>query len=326
MRTRHGLLALLGVALIAQAPLHAQVPQAYPVRPIRWIMDGAPGSPPDHAARVVNERVAASMGQPLIVDNRPGASGTIALTAVARATPDGYTLGIVSLSQMAAPGIFPRLPYDVARDLAPVVQLVRTSMLVLVRSSTPIRSVAELVAEAKARPNQLTFSSPGNGTPGHLALALLQLQADIKLQHVPFKSGPPALVALLGEHVDMMFSAPATAATQLRAGKLRALATTAPSRNREFPDVPTMAEAGFPGMEITNWFGVVTTAGTPKAIVDRISGEFQKALAQREVAERYSAIGMEPVLDAGPIEFGALVRSELSRWTKVVRDAGIRAD
>ena len=262
----------------------------------------------------------------MVVDNRPGAAGTIALTTVSRASPDGYTLGILSLSQMAAPGIFRELPYDVARDFAPAVELVRTPLLAVVRSGIPLRSVAELITEASARPGQLSFSSAGNATPSHLAAALFQLQAGIKLQHVPFRSGPPALVALLGDEVDMMFTPPAMVVALVKSGKLRALATTAPSRNRELPDVPTMAEAGFPGMEITNWFGAVTAAGTPRAIVGRIAGEFQKALAQREVAERYAALGMDPVLDAGPREFGALVRSELDRWSKVVRDARIRAD
>jgi tripartite-type tricarboxylate transporter receptor subunit TctC len=143
---------------------------------------------------------------------------------------------------------------------------------------------------------------------------------------VPFRSGPPALVALLGDEVDMMFTPPAMVAGYVRAGKLRALATTASSRNREFPEVPTLSEAGFPGMEITNWFGALTKAGTPPAIVGRIAGEFQKALAESEVAGRYAALGMDPVLDAGPSEFGVLVRSELERWSKVVRDADIRAD
>jgi tripartite-type tricarboxylate transporter receptor subunit TctC len=327
MRTRCGLRTLLlAFALSAHGAVHAQGPQVYPARPIRWIVDGAPGSPPDYAARVINEHVAALLGQPVVVDNRPGAAGTIALTTVAKAAPDGYTLGIVSLSQMAAPGIFRELPYDITRDFAAVVELVRTPLLAVVRSGTPMRSVADLIAEARAKPGQLTFASAGNATPSHLAAALFQLQAGVTLQHVPFRSGPPALVALLGDEVDMMFTPPAMVAGYVRAGKLRALATTASSRNREFPEVPTLSEAGFPGMEITNWFGALTKAGTPPAIVGRIAGEFQKALAESEVAGRYAALGMDPVLDAGPSEFGVLVRSELERWSKVVRDADIRAD
>jgi tripartite-type tricarboxylate transporter receptor subunit TctC len=299
---------------------------AYPTRPIHWILPGAPGSPPDVAARIVGEGLARELGQPVIVENRPGASGTIALAAVAKSAPDGYTLGMLSAPQMVAPSIFPALPYDTLHDFVPVTQFVQTRFLLAVRADSPVHTVAELVAAAKANPGRLTFASVGNGSVPHLAGELLRLRANIDMRHIPYKSGPFALTALLGGQVDMVFAPPSTLSVHTKSGKLRALATLAPSRLAEYPDVPTMAQAGFPGIEMGDWFSIAAPAGTPRDVVDRLSDAVRKVLASGGASERLASAGFAPVLDSGPDRFALVVQSELQRWATVVRAAGIHAD
>ncbi len=323
----------LGLACVLTAPWGsalaqpAGVPQAYPTHAVRWILPGAPGSPPDVAARIVSAPLALALGQPVIVDNRPGASGTIALATMAKAAPDGYTFGMLSVPQVVAPALYPQLPYDTVRDLAPIAQLVwNSSLVVVVRSSIPVRSVNELIAAAKAKPGQFTFASVGNGSLPHIAGEFLRLRAGIDIRHIPFKSGPPAFAALMGDQVDMFVSSASTVSAGLQSGKLRALATTSPSRLASYPEVPTMIEAGFPGIEMRDWFVVTAPQGVPGTIVERIAGEVRKTMALPEVSGRLAGIGMEPVLDSTPEQARALVRSELQRWATVVREAGIHAD
>jgi len=326
---------ILGLAgALALAPWGAAQAQAqsngtvgaYPTRPIHWILPGAPGSPPDVAARIVSERLAAVLGQPVIIENRPGASGTIALATVAKSAPDGYTLGMFSMPQMVAPNLFPALAYDTVRDFVPIVQLAQTPHLLAVRADLPIRSIAELIAAAKASPGRLTFASPGNGSVSHLAGELLRLRAGIDIRHIPFKSGPFAMTALLGGQVDMVFSPPSSLSAHLKSGKLRALATVAPSRLPGYPDIPTMAQAGVAGIEMSDWFGIAAPAGTSRDIVDRLAADLRRVLQLSEVGARLSAVGMIPVPDSGPHPFTALVHSELQRWAAFVREAGIHAD
>lgn len=318
----------LACALMAAGATQAQPDgaAAYPGHAIHWVLPGAPGSPPDVAARTVGERLAATLGQPVVVDNHPGASGTIALAAVAKSAPDGYTLGMFSMPQMVAPSVLPSLAYDTLRDFVPVTQFVETRFLLAVRADSAIRSVADLVAAAKANPGRLTFSSPGNGSASHLAGELLNQHAGIRIRHIPYKSGPFALTALLGGQVDMDISTPSSLSAHLRSGKLRALAALNSSRLPEYPDVPTMAQAGFPGIEMHDWFGIAVPAGTPKSVVDRLSAAAHQVMAQDDVSGRLKALGFVPVLDSSPDRFARLVRSELQRWAEVVHEAGIRAD
>ena len=320
-----GLAFALMVASATQAQSNG-ASVAYPARPIHWILPGAPGSPPDVAARILGEGLARELGQPVIVENRPGASGTIALGAVAKSAPDGYTLGLFSVPLMAAPSIFPALPYDTLHDFVPVTQFVQTRFLLAVRAEAPLHSVAELVATAKANPGRLTFSSPGSGSVPHLAAELLRLRAGIDIRHIPYKSGPFALTALLGGQVDMVFAPPSTLSAHIKSGKLRALATLAPSRLAGYSDVPTMAQAGFPGIEMGDWFSIAAPAGTPRSIVDRLSAAVRKVLAKSEASERLTVAGFGPVLDSSPDRLAMLVQSELKRWATVVREAGIHAD
>jgi tripartite-type tricarboxylate transporter receptor subunit TctC len=320
-----GFACALLVAGTAQAQSNGTL-AAYPARAVHWILPGAPGSPPDVAARIVGEGLAKELGQPVIVENRPGASGTIALAAVAKSAPDGYTLGMFSVPQIVAPSVFPTLAYDTLHDFVPVTQFVQTRFLLAVRADSPIRTVAELIATAKANPGRLTFSSPGNGSVPHLAGELLRLRAKIDIRHIPYKSGPFAVTALLGGQVDMIFSTPSSLSAHLKSGKLRALATLTSSRLPEYPDVPTIAQTGFPDIEMGDWFSIAAPAGTPRSIVDRLSAAVREVLAQSETSERLTSAGFAPVLDSGPDRFALVVQSELQRWATVVREAGIHAD
>jgi tripartite-type tricarboxylate transporter receptor subunit TctC len=318
---------VLAMALLAAGPAQAQSNgAAYPARPIHWILPGAAGSPPDVAARIVGEGLAAELGEPVIIENRPGASGTIALAAVVKSAPDGHTLGMLSVPPVVAPSLLPALAYDTLRDLVPVMQFAQTQYLLAMRAESPIHSVAELVAAAKANPGRLTFASAGNGGVPHLAGELLRLQAGIDIRHIPYKSAPFAVTALLGGQVDILILSSPGLSPHIKSGKLQALATLAPSRLPGYPDVPTLKEAGFPGIEMSDWFSIAAPAGTPRGIVDRLSAAARKVLAQGETSGRLTAAGFIPVLDSSPERSAALVRSELKRWASVVREGGIHAD
>lgn len=311
--------ALVVFAAAADSP-------TYPAKPVRIIVNSTPGSPPDIVARIVGERLGPALGQPVVVENRPGGIGTIALAAVARAEPDGYTLGTISPPHTVAPSLLTQMPYDTVRDLAPVTQINQAWYLLVVGSGSPVRSLSELLAAAKAQPGRLTYASPGNGTPSHLAAELFKLQAKIDLGHVPYKGGPASMAALLGKQVELTFATASSSGPSLRSGKLRALATTGPARMPGFPEVPTLAELGFTGFDVRDWQGLVVPARTPKPVIERLAAEAAKVLEQPETRERLASIGMEPVSDSGPEAFGALIQAELARWAKVVREAGIRAD
>jgi tripartite-type tricarboxylate transporter receptor subunit TctC len=301
----------------------AVLPQAYPSKAIRFFVSTGPGAPPDVMARLLSEKLVASLGQPVIVENRPGASGSIGMAAVAKAPPDGYTIGIFSMGYTTAPSMVANLPYDTERDLAPVTMLARDSNLLVVTSALPAKSVAELVALAKAQPGRLKFASGGNSTPAHLAGELLKREAAIDIVHIPYKTPPAGAAAVLAGDVDMMFGATVAVTPHIRSGRVRVLATATPRRLPAFPDLPTLAELGYPGVVVSNWSGVVAPAGTPKEIVERLGTEIRKILAMPDVLQRLEKLGVE-ASPAGAEEFGALIRSELKRWNQLVRDAGIK--
>ena len=316
----------LVLALVAPStPAVSTTVPGYPSKPIRLII-GAAGSPSDVLTRIVGEALGAALGQPIVVENRTGASNTIALGAVAKAEPDGYTLGGIALVQTVAPSLLRQMPYDTTRDLAPVRQFSWVSQLLVTRSSAPVTSIPELVAVAKARPGRLTYASGGNGTPSHMVGELFKRYSALDIQHIPFKGALPAMTAVMGEQVDLMFVPVPTVAPHVKAGKLRALATPAPVRLAILPDVPTLVELGFAGLEVRDWHGIVAPRGTPAPVISRLAAEVTRALARREVTERLAAAGFELVTDSGPAEFGAHIRSELTRWAKLVREAGIKAD
>jgi tripartite-type tricarboxylate transporter receptor subunit TctC len=298
----------------------------YPSKPIRLIVHSPPGGGPDVMARILAERLSPVVGQPVVVENRPGASGTIALALVAKSDPDGHTLGTISPPQTVAPAIMDRMPYDTLRDLAPVRQTTRASLILVVRAGSPLDSLGRLVSAAKERPGALTYASAGNGTPQHLAAEAFKRAASIDVHHVPYKGAGAALAALLGEQVDVLFTTSVTAGPHLQSRRLRALATTGPTRMMGLADVPTLAEQGIPGFDVRDWQGLVAPSATPRAVLERISNEVGRILNDPVVNDRLRGMAVEAVPDSGPESFAALVRSELARWQAVAREGGIRAD
>jgi len=309
---------------IQAAAQPAAVP-AVPQKPLRVLVPGAAGSPPDALARILGEPFAA-MGRPVLVENRPGAIGTLALGAVAKSAPDGNTVGVIGLTQIVAPSLVSEIPYDFERDLAPVTQLVWTANVLVVHPSSPMKTAADLVALAKAKPRQLTYATAGNGTPSHLAAALFMHHAGIAVQHVPFRGIPAGLTALMGGQVDVAFSGVATALPLVQSGKLRALGTAAAQRLPGLPGLPTIAETGYPGYELNEWYGLAVPSGTPPELVARLADEMARAVRLPETAARLLQLGLYPAEKTGPEALAALVRTERPRWQEIVREAGIRAE
>ena len=312
--------------LLAGSSASAQPGPAYPAKPIRIIAAIPPGSPPDIVARVLSERLAATFGQPVVVENRPGASGTIGMNVLAKSAPDGYSFGVMSMPYTITPSLLLSVPYDTAKDLVAVRQVVWSGNILVVQGSSPFRSVEELVAAAKAKPGELTFASGGNATPAHLSGEFLRYRSGTQLRHIPYKGAPEGIAALMGGQVTMMFAAAVAVAPHLKTGKLRALAVSTPARIAGFPEIPTMIELGFADFDIRDWQGIVAPAGTPPGILARMASEIDKITAAPEVKKRFASLGMEAVDRSSPEEFGALIRSEMARWAKFVRDAGIHID
>lgn len=321
-----GTWVIMAMALGIYGVAHAATPPAWPSKPIRIIAASAPGSPPDVVARIVGERLVAALGQPVVVENRPGAIGTIGLNAVAKATPDGYTFGVISLPNLIAPTLLRNVPFDMVADLAPVIQTNWESHLLVVLASSPWKSVKDIVAQAKSQPDRITFASGGNATPAHLSGEFFKRTTGINIRHVPFKGASAGVTAVVGGEVDTMFAATPAAGPHIQSGRLRALATPAPRRLPAFPDVPTMVELGYAGVEIRSWQGVVAPAATPKVIIEKMAREIAKIGASPDIKERFATLGMEAAGESGSDAFGVLIRSELGRWSKVARDAGLRAD
>lgn len=317
---------VLGLHGIVQAAMSPVAASAWPNKPIRIIVGTTPGSPPDIVARLLGERLVAALGQPVVVENRPGAIGSIGLNAVAKATPDGYTFGFISLGYLLSPTLLPHVPFDMVADLAPVIQTNWESQLLVVRASSPWKSVKDIVAHAKSQPDRMTFASGGNATPAHLTGEFFKRQTGISIRHVPFKGAPAGVTAVVGEQVDLMFAATPAAGPHLQSGRLRALATPAPRRVPAFPDVPTKVELGYAGVEIRSWHGVVAPSASPKPIIARMAGEIAKIAESPDIKARFLTLGMEAAAEGGSDAFGKFLRSEFARWSKLVRDAGIRAE
>jgi tripartite-type tricarboxylate transporter receptor subunit TctC len=299
--------------------------QDYPVRPIRMVIGSAPGGGAmDIAARLVGQPLGASLGQPVVFDNRPGAGGILATDAVAKSVPDGYTLLMINVSLAVNAYLYPSLPYDPQKDLEPVTMVNSAPLLLVVHPSVAAKSVQELIAEAKARPGRLNYGSGGIGTTPHLAGELFKSLAGIDATHVPYKSGPPALADLLGGQVSFMIENMPGTMPHVRSGKLRALAISSAQRSPLAPALPTMAEAGVPGYEVIGWNGIFVARGTPPAIVARLHNELARILHTAEMKQRLAELGAEPG-GGTPDEFGAFVRAEMARWGKVIREKGIRS-
>jgi len=299
--------------------------QPFPSRPVRFVVPSAPGGGTDITARIVAPKLSEFLGQQVVVENRAGASTMIGGEVVARAAPDGYTL-LVGISTLAInPAMVRKVPYDALKDFAPISQLVATANLLVTHPSLPVRTVKDLVAFARPRPGQLLFASAGVGTNPHLSVELFQSLTGIKMVHVPYKGSGQGIVDVVAGHVPVMMPSILTGLPFAKSGRLRALGVTGVKRAAGAPDIPTIAEAGVPGYEAVQWFGVLAPAGTPRAIVSRLHGEIVRTLQAGEVRERLLADGADPV-GSTPEEFAAYLRTETSKWAKVVKDAAIQPE
>ena len=283
-----------------------------------------PGGGNDIVGRLLAQRLGESLGHQVIVDNRGGAGGTIGTEVVAKAPADGYTLLVNNISLAVNATLYPRLPYDTLRDLAPVALVGRQANLLVVHPSVPAKSLREFLALAKARPDDLIYASGGTGTAGHLATELLKMMTGIRLVHVPYKGLTAALTDLMGGHVQVTITTLASALPQLKSGKLRPLAVTTTQRSSFFPEVPTMSEAGVPGYEFSTWYGLLAPAGTPRAAIDRLNRETARLLGST-LKEQFAAQGLEGAASS-PEEFGAYLKSEVAKWGKVVKQSGAKVE
>jgi tripartite-type tricarboxylate transporter receptor subunit TctC len=298
----------------------------YPAHPITLVVPYAAGGGNDVIARIVAEKMSASLGQTVVIENRGGAGGTIATRQVAKAEPDGYTLLIATSSLAINPSPYRNAGYDPRQDFAPIGLIASSSNVVLVNPSVPVRSIVELIALAKQQDGKLTFASTGTGSSVHLAAELFAGMAGVKLNHVPYKGSGPALNDLLGGHVALMFSTMASAAGLVRDGsKVRALAVTGATRSTLFPDLPTVAEAGLPGYEAVLHYGIVAPAGTPRPVVEKLNAALNSALGDAEVKKRLAVEGAE-VLPVSPDEYAADIAREETKWSEIIRKAGVKGE
>lgn len=324
MRCSIAWLSALLAASLAAVPAAAQ--DAYPSRPIRLVIPFPPGGVVDILARMFTPRFGDGLKQSIVIDNRGGANGNIAVELVAKSQPDGYTLLFGQVSNLAVnPALYPNVPFDPVKDLAPVGLVASTPQLLVVSASSKLRSVADMIAEAKAKPGALSFASSGNGSLGHMAFELMQLSAGIKLLHIPFKGAGPALIDVMGGRAELFIAAQPALIGHIRGGKLRALAILTASQRPDLPDVPTLSTAGFPGYESSNWFAIMARAGTPPAIIARLNAELNRTIETPDVKARYENEGAA-VLGGTPEQLARQLAADLEKWKRVVKDAGIKLE
>ena len=316
---------LLFVACAAMYASCAGAQSTYPNRQIRMIVPFAAGGPTDAIARAIAQKLNESWGQPVVVDNRGGAGGNIGTEIAAKSPPDGYTLFIGTVANAINQSLFAKLPFDFTRDFVPVTQNYVTGLILAVHPSLPVTSVRELIALAKARPGELSYSSSGVGGTPHLSGELFSSMAGVKMVHVPYKGSAPAMTDLLGGQVQLTFDNMLTVLPQVKSGRLRGLAVTLSSRSPLAPELPTVAEAGLRGFEVKSWNGVLVPTGTSKDIIARLNGEIVKILRQPDLREKFLVQGVE-LVPTTPEEFGAFIRQDIAKWAKVIQISGARAD
>ncbi|MGZ5232494.1 MAG: tripartite tricarboxylate transporter substrate binding protein [Burkholderiales bacterium] len=299
--------------------------ETYPIKPVRMIVPYSPGGNADIQARYIAERLTDALGKQVVVDNRAGANGIIGAELAVRSPPDGYTLLLVANTFTVNPGLYPNIPYDTVKDLQPITLVGDTPLLFVANTALAASSVKEVLALAKSRPGQLNYGSSGNGSPSHLAGALLEVMTGIKLVHVPYKGMAASNVAVMSGEIQLGFPSMTSVLPHVKSGKLKAFAITVKSRLALAPDIPTMAEAGVPGYEASIWNGLLAPAGTPRPIVNRLNEAVAQILKSPQAKERYANVGAEIRYDS-PEEFQALIRSDVAKWAKVIRARGIRVD
>jgi len=318
-------LCLIAVLCFASSPVHAD--DAYPNKPIRLIVPVAPGGGADITARSLAQKLSAAWGQQVIIDNRAGAGGTVGLEIGARSTPDGYTLIEASMGPLTVDvSLYRNLPYEPTRDFTPIARGVTALNILVVHPSLPVNSVKDLIAYAKANPAKLNFGSSGAGRADHLAGELFNTLAGVKMQHVPYKGGAPAMVDLVGGNIQLIFATVSTAVASVKAGRIRPIAVTTANRVDLFPDLPTVAEAGVPGFTVDNWYGFVGPRGLPQSIVIKLHREINRSLESPDVKARLDGLGILPFTLPTPEAFGDYIKSEIAKYAKVVKDSGARPD
>ena len=299
--------------------------QAYPSKSLRWVVPFPPGGAMDVIARTLAERMSVSMGQAVVMENRPGAGGNIGSDLVAKAAPDGHTLLIVSIGQAVNPALYAAMPFDAQKDFEPVSLLAVVPNMLVANLSVPAQNVRQIVELARAQPGKLTYASAGNGTSIHLAGELFASMANVNMLHVPYKGSGPAVTDLIGGQVNLMFDSITSALPHVKAGRLKAFAVTGAKRSKAVPDLPTIAEAALPGYELNPWFAVFVPARTPRAIVERLNRELLAALDLPETQKKLDLIGAERV-GSTPAELAAHLKRETERWGRIIRERDIRAD
>jgi hypothetical protein len=321
----HTFLKSLGIVLLAALATKAAQAQSYPARPVKMVVPFSAGGPADNYARFLAQRLQESLGQSFVVDNKPGAGSVIGTDFVSKATPDGYTLLVMSNTQTVNESLIPNKPYALMRDFVGVAPINYSDLVLVAHPGSGISSIADLIKRAKADPDKLNYASSGPGTPYHMAGELFKSMAKVTITHVPYKGSAGARTDVLGGQVEMMFDAVTTMADQAKAGKVRALATTGRQRSDVMPDVPTVAEAGVPGYEATIWLGVMAPKGTPKAIVDKLNEAISQIVAQGDVKQAWSKQGAVPLL-MNPAQFDKYLNEDIAKWAHVIKSANIKLD
>jgi tripartite-type tricarboxylate transporter receptor subunit TctC len=319
--------AILWLGAVVMAVMTAAVAaQSWPTRSVRLISPFAPGGGADITSRAVAQKLSVTLGQQVIVDNRGGAGGMVGVDVAAKSPPDGYTLVMGTIGPIAInPSLLSKMPYDPLKDLAPISQAAVAVNVLVVHPSLPAKSVKELIAVAKARPGDLNYGSSGSGAADHLAGELFNAMVKVKMAHVPYKGGAPAMLDLMAGNVQLVFSTLSTATGAIESNRVRALAVAGSKRFEGLPDLPTMSEAGLKGFEVNNWYGLFAPAGTPKDIIERVSTEAARALSQPDVKKRLLDAGII-AMSSSPENFAAYTRAETAKWSKVIKDANIKAD
>ncbi len=297
----------------------------YPIKPIRFIVPWGPGSGPDVTSRIVGAEMSAALGQPIIIENRAGAGGSVGLAAIAKSAPDGYTIGHGSIGTTISYSVIPNVPYDLKKDFTAIGQLLYGANVLVVRLSLPVKSVQELIAYAKANPDKLLYASPGNGSSLHLSMEIFKLMTGTQMQHVPFKDAQQAVAGVIAGQVDLQFENTGAIVPHVKSGRVRALAISTAQRSPALPELPTVAEAGVAGFEVTTWSGFVGPAGLPKEVVAKLNAELNRALSLPSVIERFASFGYETAKTT-PEQFDALIQKEAARWSSVVKRVGARVD
>jgi len=320
------LIAISGSAAVAQAAMTPAQVQAYPSRPIRIIVPFSAGGSGDAITRFVGQKLTDAWGQPSVIDNRAGASGAIGLLMAAKSAPDGYTLVHGTASTHSINPILQKdLPYDAVRDFAPVAILMATPNIIVAHPGVPASNLKELIQLAKSKPGQISYASNGSGTSSHMAGELLNLEAGIKLVHIPYKGAGPAIIDVLGGHVQLLIGAVATSLPHITSGRLKALAVSSLQRSGAAPNVPTVAESGLPGFEVAQWFAIYAPAKTPREIIAKLNAEINRALNQPNAKSDFTRQGLD-VDNRTPEQFAAYMKDETIKWTRLIKAAGIRAE